>query len=246
MGAAGRDFHNFNMKYKNNSNYNVVAFTATQIPNIENRNYPSQLSGHLYPNGIPIYHENQLTSLLTNNKIDDVIFAYSDVSNDYLMNRASLVLSNGSNFTLLGKNDTQLKSSKPVISIIASRTGCGKSQTARYIINALKKMNMNVVGIRHPMPYGNLENQKVQRFELYSDLDANECTIEEREEYEPYIACGTVVYAGVDYETVLSEAENEADVILWDGGNNDMSFIKADIEVCTNVFLDNVFLFVFV
>eukprot|EP01084_Bolivina_argentea_P175247 303528_1 len=231
MGAAGRDFHNFNMKYRDNPEYNVVAFTATQIPGIDNRSYPSELCGKLYPNGIPIYEETELSSLISKYSVDEVIFSYSDVSNDYLMSRASRVIAYGSNFQLLGTNETQLISSKPVISVLAVRTGCGKSQTSRYIVDYFTSKGLKVVAIRHPMPYGDLVKQKIQRYESISDLNKYECTIEEREEYEPYVTRNAIIYAGVDYEAILREAEKEADVILWDGGNNDMSFIKSDCEI---------------
>ena len=219
------------MKYRDNEDYNVIAFTATQIPGIEGRCYPQELCGKLYPNGIPIHEETELETLITKNNIDDVIFSYSDVNNDYLMNRASKVMAVGANFSLLGTKETQLISSKPVISVLAVRTGCGKSQTSRYIVDYFRKQGIKVVAIRHPMPYGDLVKQKVQRYATMDDLDKYECTIEEREEYEPYVTRDAIIYAGVDYEAILREAEKEADVILWDGGNNDMSFIKSDCEI---------------
>jgi predicted GTPase len=231
MGAAGRDFHNFNVYFRNNERYEVVAFTATQIPNIEGRKYPADLAGKLYPEGIPIYTEQELPKLIKENNVDLVVFSYSDVSYDYVMHRGALVNSSGADFMLMGTEHTQLKSTKPVIAVCAIRTGCGKSQTTRRIIRILQKMGKNVVAIRHPMPYGNLSEQRIQRFATYDDLDKYKCTIEEREEYEPHIDNNTVVYAGVDYEAILHEAEKEADIILWDGGNNDMSFYKTDLYV---------------
>lgn len=231
MGAAGRDFHNFNVYYRNNPDFEVVAFTATQIPNIDDRKYPKELTGDLYPEGIKIYPEEDLGKIIKDKNIDNVVFSYSDVSHDTIMQKASLVNAYGANFTLLGVDKTMLKSVKPVISICAVRTGCGKSQTTRKVIKLLKENNKKVVAIRHPMPYGDLAKQAVQRFARYEDLDIHECTIEEREEYEPHINEGIVVYAGVDYERILREAEKEADIIIWDGGNNDTSFFKADLEI---------------
>ncbi|HSR29741.1 MAG TPA: cyclic 2,3-diphosphoglycerate synthase [Anaerolineae bacterium] len=231
MGAAGRDFHNFNAVFRDNEAYKIVAFTATQIPNIEGRVYPSELAGNLYPDGIPIYPEEDLTELIRQHSIDQVIFAYSDVSHEYVMHKASEVLAVGADFCLLGIKDTMLVSTKPVVAVCAVRTGSGKSQTTRYVCDALQKIGHNVVAIRHPMPYGNLVAQRVQRFADYDDLDKQNCTIEEREEYEPHIDRGVVVYAGVDYEAILREAEREADVIVWDGGNNDMPFIKPDLHI---------------
>ena len=231
MGAAGRDFHNFNTYYKNNEMYEVVAFTATQIPDIVDRKYPSELSGPLYPNGVPIYDESELTELIKNNDIDEVVFSYSDVSHEYVMHKASLVNACGAAFTLLGTKGTMIKSTKPVISVCAVRTGSGKSQTSRKIVQVLQNAGKKIVAIRHPMPYGDLAKQAVQRFADYSDLDLHETTIEEREEYEPYIDRGLVIYSGVDYEAILREAEKEADVILWDGGNNDFSFYKPDLQI---------------
>jgi len=229
MGAAGRDFHNFNVFFRNNRHYNVVAFTATQIPDIDGRIYPKQLAGNLYPKGIKIYDERELESLIEKLKVDEVVFSYSDVPFDYVMTKASIVNAAGISFRLLGAEETQVKSKKPVISVLAVRTGCGKSQTSRRIVEVLTEAGKKVVAIRHPMPYGNLVKQKVQRFADYSDLKKHNCTIEEIEEYEPHIARGGIIYAGVDYEAILREAEKEADVILWDGGNNDFSFYKSDV-----------------
>ncbi len=231
MGAAGRDFHNFNVYFRDNENYRVVAFTATQIPDIEGRKYPAELAGKLYPKGIPIYSEAELTPLIKKLNVDDVVFAYSDVKHVTLMNRASEVMAAGANFVLLGPRDTMIPSKKPVLSVCAVRTGSGKSQTSRKAALILKKKGRKVVVIRHPMPYGNLVEQKVERFATYEDLKKFKCTIEEREEYEPHIKEGIVVYAGVDYGAILAEAEKEADVILWDGGNNDFSFYKSDLEI---------------
>jgi predicted GTPase len=229
MGAAGRDFHNFNTFYRDNKDYNVVAFTATQIPNIEGRIYPKQLSGKLYPKGIKIYEENDLVKLIKKLKVDEVVFSYSDITFNYVMTKASIINAAGISFRLLGAAETQVKSKKPVIAVLAVRTGCGKSQTSRKVVEVLTKAGKKVVAIRHPMPYGNLVKQTVQRFAKYSDLKKHKCTIEEIEEYEPHIARGGIIYAGVDYEAILREAEKEADVILWDGGNNDVSFYKADV-----------------
>ncbi len=231
MGAAGRDFHNFNVYYRNNKKYKVVCFTATQIPGIEGRKYPSCLAGKLYKKGIPIYPEKDLPNLIKKFNVDKVVFSYSDVSHEYVMHRASAVLAAGADFVLLGPESTMLKSKKPVISVCAVRTGCGKSQTTRYIAILLKKMGKRVVVIRHPMPYGSLAEQACQRFATYRDLDKHKCTIEEREEYEPYIKRDIVVYAGVDYEKILRNAEKEADIILWDGGNNDFPFFKPDLSI---------------
>ncbi|MGQ9845002.1 MAG: cyclic 2,3-diphosphoglycerate synthase [Caldisericia bacterium] len=231
MGAAGRDFHNFNTFFRNNSDYEVVAFTATQIPNIEGRKYPATLAGKLYPNGIPIFSENELPELIKKYDVDFVVFSYSDVSHEYVMHKASLALSSGANFMLLGPKDTQIKSIKPVISICAVRTGSGKSQTTRRVTDILKEVGLKPVVIRHPMPYGDLEKQRVQRFEKVEDMDKANCTIEEREEYEPHINRGIVVYAGVDYEEILRSAEKEADIIVWDGGNNDFPFYKSDLQI---------------
>ena len=231
MGAAGRDFHNFNVYFRNNPAYEVVAFTATQIPDIEGRKYPAELAGKLYPKGIPIHSEADLNSLINEHKVDDVHFAYSDVSHEYVMNKASQIMAAGANFVLLGPDDTMIKSRKPVVSVCAVRTGSGKSQTSRKVALLLKAKGRRVAVIRHPMPYGDLVKQKVQRFAAYSDLDKHECTIEEREEYEPHIDNGIIVYAGVDYGAILRQAEKEADVILWDGGNNDFSFYRSDLEI---------------
>jgi len=229
MGAAGRDFHNFNVFYRDNKDYNVVAFTATQIPDIDGRVYPKQLAGKLYPKGIKIYEEKELEKLIKKLKVDEVVFSYSDVQFEYVMTKASIVNALGVSFRLLGADETQVKSTKPVISVLAVRTGCGKSQTSRRIVEVLTAAGKKVVAIRHPMPYGDLVKQKVQRFATYADLKKHKCTIEEIEEYEPHIARGGVIYAGVDYEAILREAEKEADVILWDGGNNDFSFYKSDV-----------------
>jgi predicted GTPase len=229
MGAAGRDFHNFNCIYRNNNDYNVVAFTATQIPNIEGRVYPAELAGKNYPNGIKIYEESKLTELIKDLKVDEVVFSYSDVPFNYVMTKASIVNAAGAAFTLLGVEKTTIKSSKPVIAVLAVRTGSGKSQTSRKIVKILRDAGKKVVAVRHPMPYGDLVKQKVQRFGTYDDLKKYNCTIEEIEEYEPHIARGGVIYSGVDYEAILREAEKEADIILWDGGNNDTSFYKADL-----------------
>ncbi|MCD4738542.1 MAG: cyclic 2,3-diphosphoglycerate synthase [Anaerolineae bacterium] len=231
MGAAGRDFHNFNSYFRNNESYEVVAFTATQIPNIEGRRYPPELAGELYPAGIPIYSEEKLVELITAEKIDQVIFSYSDVPHEYVMHKASLVNAAGADFRMMGGNATMLKSSKPLVAVCAVRTGSGKSQTTRRVCDLLQQMGKRVVAIRHPMPYGDLAKQAVQRFADYSDLDKHECTIEEREEYEPHIDRGVVVYAGVDYELILRAAEKEADVIVWDGGNNDLPFYIPDLWI---------------
>ncbi|MGC8645056.1 MAG: cyclic 2,3-diphosphoglycerate synthase [Thermoplasmata archaeon] len=231
MGAAGRDFHNFNVFFRDNPEYNVVAFTATQIPNIEGRTYPKELAGKLYPKGIPIYPESELTELIREKKVDIVVFAYSDVPHEYVMHKASEAMAAGASYLLLGPRDTQIKSKKPVISICAVRTGSGKSQTTRRVEDILVSMGKKVVAIRHPMPYGNLNEQRVQRFATMDDLDRQKCTIEEREEYEPHIKRNVVVYAGVDYEAILREAEKEADIILWDGGNNDFPFYKSDLQI---------------
>ncbi len=229
MGAAGRDFHNFNVIYRNDPQSKVVAFTATQIPNIEGRLYPPELSGELYPDGIPILDEVDLSRLISEFKVDDVVFAYSDVSHEYVMHKASEVLKCGSNFKLLGGEKTMIKSNKPVIAIGAVRTGSGKSQTTRRVAEVLTEAGISVAVIRHPMPYGDLNKQKVQRFATIEDLKNYDCTIEEMEEYEPHIDRGSVVFAGVDYKAILDKAEKEADIILWDGGNNDMPFYKSDL-----------------
>lgn len=231
LGAAGRDFHNFNVHFRDNPAYEVVAFTATQIPGIEGRLYPPELAGSLYPKGIPIYPESELEKLLQSEQVDQVIFAYSDISHDYVMHKASEVLALGADFRLMGPHNTQIASSKPIISICAARTGSGKSQTSRAIVSMLANAGRRVVAVRHPMPYGNLIQQRVQRFADYDDLDEYETTIEEREEYEPYIDRGAVIFAGVDYGAILTEAEKEADVIVWDGGNNDLPFYKSDFHI---------------
>lgn len=231
MGAAGRDFHNFNVYFRDNEEYRVAAFTATQIPDIEGRKYPSILAGELYPDGIPIYHEKDLTKYIKELEVSEVFFSYSDVSHEYIMHKASEVMSAGASFTLLGPRETMIKSKIPLISICAVRTGCGKSQTSRKIALILKEKGKRVVVIRHPMPYGDLTEQKVQRFATYEDMMKHKCTIEEMEEYEPHINNGIVVYAGVDYGAILEEAEKEADIILWDGGNNDIPFYEADLEI---------------
>ena len=231
MGAAGRDFHNFNLYFRGNQNYQVVAFTATQIPDIEGRTYPPELAGELYSKGIPIYPEEQLVDLIKEHGIDQVVFAYSDVPHEYVMHKASVVLAAGADFRLMGVNNTWLKSSKPVISVCAVRTGSGKSQTTRRVSLILRDMGFKVAAIRHPMPYGDLTKQIVQRFADYPDLDKHECTIEEREEYEPHIDNGVIVYAGVDYEKILRQAEKEVDIVLWDGGNNDLPFYKPDLQI---------------
>lgn len=231
MGAAGRDFHNFNVFFRDNKDYEVVAFTATQIPNIEGRKYPTELAGSLYPKGIPIYPESDLVKLINEYKVDQVVFAYSDVPHEVVMHKASIVLAAGADFRLMGLNSTQVKSSKPVVSVCAVRTGSGKSQTTRRVAAVLTKLGYKVAAIRHPMPYGDLVKQKVQRYASYADLDKHECTIEEREEYEPHIDAGVIIYAGVDYEAILRQAEQEADIILWDGGNNDFSFYKSDLSI---------------
>jgi predicted GTPase len=231
MGAAGRDFHNFNVYFRDNALYEVVAFTATQIPNIEGRVYPPELAGNLYPNGIPIYPESDLVKLIKDLQVNQVVFAYSDITHEYVMHKASTVLAAGADYRLLGPNHTMLKSNKPVVSVCAARTGSGKSQTTRCVCEVLQQMGKKVVAVRHPMPYGNLVVQAVQRFAEYDDLDEYECTIEEREEYEPHLARGTVVYAGVDYGAILRRAETEADVVVWDGGNNDMPFFRPDLQI---------------
>ena len=231
MGAAGRDFHNFNTVYRHNPDYDVVAFTATQIPNIDDRTYPPELSGDLYPDGIPIHDEADLINLIKELNVDDVVFSYSDVPHEYVMHKASEVIKFGANFVLLGGEPTMIKSNKPVVAIGAVRTGCGKSQTTRRVAKVLASAGKKVVAIRHPMPYGDLAKQKVQRFATLEDLELHDCTIEEMEEYEPHIVRGSVVYAGVDYKAILDQAEEEADVILWDGGNNDLPFYKPDLFI---------------
>jgi predicted GTPase len=231
MGAAGRDFHNFNTFFRNREDICVKAFTATQIPNIDDRKYPGELAGKFYPNGIPIHPESELLELIEKLNIDDVYFAYSDVTHQYVMHKASDVLKAGANFILLGPKDTMVTSTKPVISVCAARTGCGKSQTTRKVGQILNSMGLKVAVIRHPMPYGDLVAQKVQKFVTIEDLAKHKCTIEEMEEYEPHINSGHVLFAGVDYEAIVREAEKIADVILWDGGNNDFSFYKPDLEI---------------
>lgn len=231
MGAAGRDFHNFNVFFRNNPNYRVVAFTGYQIPNITERKYPPELSGKLYPQGIPIYPEEDLTWLIKKNNIDQVFFSYSDVAHEYVMHRVSIVNATGAAFVLLGSRQTMLKSKKPVISVCAVRTGSGKSQTSRKIFRYLKKRGIKVAAVRHPMPYGDLAKQAIQRFENYNDFTKYNCTVEEREEYEPYIEQGLTVFAGVDYGKILQKAEKEADVILWDGGNNDTPFFVSNLHI---------------
>jgi predicted GTPase len=231
MGAAGRDFHNFNVYFRNNRRYEVVAFTAAQIPGIQCRVYPPELAGADYPNGIPVYPEEELPGLIKEFDVDEVVFAYSDVSYEYVMHKASLVLANGADFCLMGPKKTMLKAKVPVISVCAVRTGAGKSQTSRQIAKILKDRGLRVVVARHPMPYGDLRKQVWQRFASYQDLDKYECTIEEREEYEPHIDNGIVVYAGVDYLRILEEVQKEADLIVWDGGNNDMPFFKPDLHI---------------
>ncbi len=232
-GAAGRDFHDFNTALRYDDQVKVVAFTATQIPNIDGRKYPSELAGPLYPEGIPIYPENQLEQLILEHNIDDVYFSYSDVSHEYVMHMASRVLAAGAGFRFMNPRKSMLKSSKPVVSICAVRTGCGKSQTSRHVLQVLQKSlgYEHIVAVRHPMPYGDLARQAVQRFATYDDFDRHECTIEEREEYEPYIEQGAVIYAGVDYEKILRQAEAEADLIIWDGGNNDLPFFLSNFHI---------------
>jgi predicted GTPase len=234
IGAAGRDFHNFNTYFRDNELYNVVAFTAAQIPDIDGRKYPAELAGKLYPSGIPIYSENDLPKLIKDLKVNDCVFAYSDVTYQKVMSLSAIVNAAGANFILLGWNETMVKSTKPVIAVGAIRTGCGKSQTSRRVIEILMKKGLKVVAVRHPMPYGNLVEQKVQRFAVVSDLEKNKCTVEEMEEYEPHVIRGNVIYAGVDYEAILRAAENDpagCDVILWDGGNNDFPFYNPDLMI---------------
>jgi predicted GTPase len=231
MGAAGRDFHNFNTFFRGNKDYEVVAFTATQIPDIEGRQYPKELAGELYPAGIPIHAEEELTELIQKHNVEQVVFAYSDVPHEYVMHKASIVNALGADFRLMGTKYTQVKSTKPVVSVCAVRTGSGKSQTTRRVSLILREMGYKVAAIRHPMPYGNLVAQEVQRFADYDDLDEYECTIEEREEYEPHLDNGVIVYAGVDYEKILRAAEKEVDIILWDGGNNDFPFYVSDLQI---------------
>lgn len=231
MGAAGRDFHNFNCLYRDNEQYEVVCFTATQIPDIEGRIYPASLAGKLYPKGIPIEDEKDLVDLIKKHDIDEVLFSYSDVSYNYVMSKAAQVMAAGAKFSVAGAKPTMLKASKPVVAVCAVRTGCGKSQTTRRVAQILQSLGKKVVAVRHPMPYGDLEKQVVQRFASIDDLHKQNCTIEEMEEYEPHISKGITVYAGVDYHKILKEVEKEADVILWDGGNNDMPFFKPDLHI---------------
>lgn len=231
MGAAGRDFHNFNMVYRNDPSTEVAAFTAAQIPEIADRTYPPALAGKLYPSGIPVHDEARLAELIARHEIDEVVFSYSDVSHCDVMHKASTVLAAGANFSMLGPQATMLKSCRPVISVCAVRTGVGKSQVSRWLSARLRKAGMRVAVIRHPMPYGDLAAQAVQRYETLTDLSANRCTIEEREEYEPHIAAGSIVFAGVDYAHILEQAERDADIIVWDGGNNDFSFLQPDLSI---------------
>lgn len=231
MGAAGRDFHNFNVFYRDNEDYNVVAFTATQIPGIDDKKYPAELAGKLYPKGIEIHPEADLKELIQANNVDLVIMAYSDQPHEAVMNKAALVNAAGADFMMMGTTNTMVKTTKPLVTICAVRTGCGKSQTTRAVIRALKAKGLKVVSIRHPMPYGDLVKQKVQRFAELKDLEYHKCTIEEMEEYEPHIAMNSVIYAGVDYEAIVREAEKEADVIIWDGGNNDIPFYCSDKQI---------------
>ena len=231
MGAAGRDFHNFNTFYRNNDQYDVAAFTATQIPNIEGRVYPAELAGDLYPNGIPIYDESELINLISEHNIEEVVFSYSDLSHVDVMHKGAIVNAAGADFKMMGMARTAVKSTKPVIGICAIRTGCGKSQTTRRVAEILKGAGKKVAVIRHPMPYGDLAVQAVQRFAALDDLVKHKCTIEEMEEYEPHIDRGTIVYAGIDYEAIVRKAEKEADIILWDGGNNDLPFYQTDLLI---------------
>jgi predicted GTPase len=231
LGAAGRDFHNFNIVFRDNPEYQVIGFTATQIPGIADRRYPVELAGPLYPSGIPIFEEKDLETLIRDHRIEAVVFSYSDISHQNLMHLASRALAAGADFWLLGSERTQVRSSIPVVSICAVRTGCGKSPVSRLVASELKREGWKPVVVRHPMPYGDLAAQAVQRFAVISDLDVNQCTIEEREEYEPHLREGTVVYAGVDYERILRQAEEEADLVLWDGGNNDTPFYASDLEI---------------
>src|ERR687884_1217237 len=230
-GAAGRDFHNFNLVYRGNPTYEVVAFTATQIPNIEGRQYPAELAGELYPEGIPILPESALEELIREHEIDDVVFAYSDVTHEHVMHIGSRALAAGASYRLIAPRETMLGSSKPVVAVCAVRTGSGKSQTTRHVAGLLRDAGKRVAVLRHPMPYGDLTRQAVQRFERYDDLEAADATIEEREEYEPHLAEGNLVFAGIDYERILRAAEEEADVVLWDGGNNDTPFVRPSVHV---------------
>jgi len=231
MGAAGRDFHNFNVFFRDNPDYEVIAFTATQIPDIEGRTYPAQLAGSRYPKGIPVYPESDLERLIKELRVNQVVFAYSDVPHEYVMHKASQILAAGADFHLMGPKATQLQSTKPVVSVCAVRTGAGKSQTTRRVSVILRNMGYKVAAIRHPMPYGDLVEQISQRYADYQDLDKYNCTIEEREEYEPHLENGVIVYAGVDYERILRQAETEVDIILWDGGNNDFPFYVSDLQI---------------
>ncbi len=231
MGAAGRDFHNFNTVYRDNQRYEVVAFTATQIPNIDDRKYPAVLAGKLYPKGIPIYDESEVEALIRKHRVEEVVFSYSDVSYNHVMSRGSIANAAGAHFKLLGAGPTMIKSTKPVISICAVRTGSGKSQTTRRVSHLLQAAGLKVAAVRHPMPYGDLAKQKVQRFASLSDLKKHDCTIEEIEEYEPHIVSGTIIYSGVDYQAILEQAQAEADVVLWDGGNNDLPFYAPDLHI---------------
>ena len=234
IGAAGRDFHNFNTVYRGNKNYNVVAFTAAQIPDIDGRKYPKELAGSLYPEGIPIVDESELEKIIKEYNVHECVFSYSDVKYDFVMGLSAKVNAAGADFKLIGPKATALKSTKPVIAVCATRTGCGKSQTSRKIVETLNKKGLKVIAVRHPMPYGDLNAQKVQRFATIEDLKKHKCTIEEMEEYEPYVESGNVIYAGVDYEAILRAAENDpngCDIILWDGGNNDFSFYQTDLTI---------------
>lgn len=234
IGAAGRDFHNFNTFFRDKEEYNVVAFTAAQIPDIDGRKYPAELAGKLYPSGIPIVAEEELPVLIKDKKVHDCVFAYSDVRYAHVMRLSSIVNAAGANFMLIGPNETMVKSTKPVIAVVATRTGCGKSQTSRKVVEYLMAQGLKVVAVRHPMPYGDLVAQKVQRFATVEDLKKHKCTVEEMEEYEPHVVRGNVIYAGVDYEAILREAEKDpsgCDVILWDGGNNDFAFYKPDLTI---------------
>ena len=234
IGAAGRDFHNFNTFFRDKEEYNVVAFTAAQIPDIDGRKYPAELAGKLYPSGIPIVAEEELPALIKDKNVHDCVFAYSDVRYAHVMRLSSIVNAAGANFMLIGPNETMVKSTKPVIAVVATRTGCGKSQTSRKVVEYLMAQGLKVVAVRHPMPYGDLVAQKVQRFAIVEDLKKHKCTVEEMEEYEPHVVRGNVIYAGVDYEAILREAEKDpsgCDVILWDGGNNDFAFYKPDLTI---------------
>ncbi len=231
MGAAGRDFHNFNVYFRGNENYDVVAFTATQIPGIDDKKYPAELAGSLYPDGIKIHPESEIVNLINANNVDLVVFAYSDQPHEVVMNKGAMVNAAGADFMMMGAKNTMVKTTKPLVTVCAARTGCGKSQTTRAVIKALKAKGLNVVSIRHPMPYGDLVAQKVQRYAELKDLEKYNCTIEEMEEYEPHIMMNSVIYAGVDYEAIVREAEKEADVIVWDGGNNDIPFYCSDKQI---------------